>query len=81
MYAVTWPRVMHLPKNVRRVPVPAGSSPPLSEPQKLTYNREKFDILLINGSNHRSDNTGYMMDLVEEILRERGVSYRRYNPE
>jgi multimeric flavodoxin WrbA len=63
-------------------PACAGTSrefTPLSEPQKLTYNREKFDILLINGSNHRSNNTGYMMDLVEEILRERGVSYRRYN--
>ncbi len=51
----------------------------LSDPKKLTYDREKFDILLINGSNHRSNNTGYMMDLVEEVLKERGVSYRRYN--
>jgi multimeric flavodoxin WrbA len=51
----------------------------LSEPKKLTYDREKFDILLINGSNHRSNNTGYMMDLVEEVLKERGMSYRRYN--
>jgi multimeric flavodoxin WrbA/rubredoxin len=51
----------------------------LSETKKLTYDRERFDILLINGSNHRSNNTGYMMDLVEEVLKERGVSYRRYN--
>lgn len=51
----------------------------LSEPEKLTYNREKFDVLLINGSSHRSNNTGFMMDLVEEVLKERGVSYRRYN--
>jgi multimeric flavodoxin WrbA len=51
----------------------------LSERKKLVYNREKFDILLINGSNHRSNNTGYMIDLVEEVLREKGVSYRRYN--
>jgi multimeric flavodoxin WrbA len=51
----------------------------LSKPKKLSYNREKFDILLINGSNHRSNNTGYMIDLVEEALKDRGVSYRRYN--
>jgi multimeric flavodoxin WrbA len=51
----------------------------LQERKKLAYDREKFDILLINGSNHRSNNTGYMIDLVEEVLREKGVSYRRYN--
>ena len=51
----------------------------LPRPEKLTYNREKFDVLLINGSNHRSNNTGFMIDLVEEVLQERGVSYRRYN--
>lgn len=50
-----------------------------SVPEKLTYDREQFDILLINGSNHRSNNTGFMIDLVEEVLKERGVSYRRYN--
>ena len=47
--------------------------------EKLTYNREQFDVLLINGSTHRANNTGFMIDLVEEVLRERGVSYRRYN--
>jgi multimeric flavodoxin WrbA len=51
----------------------------LSELKKLTYDREKFDVLLINGSNHRANNTGYMIDLIEEVLIERGVSYRRYN--
>jgi multimeric flavodoxin WrbA len=51
----------------------------LAERKKLRYDGEKFDVLLINGSNHRSNNTGYMIDLVEEVLRERGVSYRRYN--
>jgi multimeric flavodoxin WrbA/rubredoxin len=43
------------------------------------YDGEPFDILLINGSNHRANNTGYMADLAEEVLREKGVSYRRYN--
>ncbi|MBN2734321.1 MAG: NAD(P)H-dependent oxidoreductase [Methanomicrobiaceae archaeon] len=47
--------------------------------KKLRYDGEKFDVLLINGSNHRANNTGFMMDLVEEVLKEKGVSYRRYN--
>jgi multimeric flavodoxin WrbA len=51
----------------------------LTEKKKLRYNGEKFDVLLINGSSHRSNNTGYMVDLAEEVLKERGVSYRRYN--
>jgi multimeric flavodoxin WrbA/rubredoxin len=51
----------------------------VSEKKKLRYDGERFDVLLINGSSHRANNTGYMMDLVEEVLRERGVSYRRYN--
>ncbi len=51
----------------------------LAERKKLTYDGESFDVLLINGSNHRANNTGYMMDLIEEVLKERGVSYRRYN--
>lgn len=45
----------------------------------IKYDGEKFEVLLINGSSHRSNNTGYMLDLVEEVLRERNVSYRRYN--
>ena len=46
---------------------------------RLRYDRQAFDVLLINGSNHRANNTGYMMDLVEDVLKERGISYRRYN--
>jgi multimeric flavodoxin WrbA len=45
----------------------------------LTYDGKPFDVLLINGSTHRAGNTGYMADIAEEYLRERGVSYRRYN--
>jgi multimeric flavodoxin WrbA/rubredoxin len=51
----------------------------LAEKKTLKYDGEKFDVLLINGSNHRANNTGYMIDLVEEVLKERGVSYRRFN--
>ena len=51
----------------------------LREKKKFRYDGEPFDVLLINGSNHRANNTGYMVDLAEEVLRERGVSYRRIN--
>jgi multimeric flavodoxin WrbA len=51
----------------------------LVERKAFRYDGEKFDVLLINGSNHRAHNTGYMADLAEEVLREKGVSYRRYN--
>lgn len=47
--------------------------------RQLTYDGEKFDVLVINGSTHRAGNSGYMADLAEAVLRERGVSYRRYN--
>jgi len=50
-----------------------------TEKKKLAYDREKFDVLLINGSTHRANNTGFMTDLAEEVLKERGISYRRYN--
>jgi multimeric flavodoxin WrbA len=50
-----------------------------TERRAFRYDGEKFDVLLINGSNHRANNTGYMADLAEEVLREKGVSYRRYN--
>ncbi len=74
--------------------VVTGDAPPAECPQcsstgreyleldgkkKLRYDRQPFDVLVINGSNHRANNTGYMMDLVEEVLKEKGVSYRRYN--
>ena len=51
----------------------------ISDRKKLRYDGEKFDVLLINGSNHRANNTGYMVDLVEEVLREKGISFRRFN--
>ena len=45
----------------------------------LRYDGQPFDVLLINGSSHRANNTSFLADLAEEALRERGVSYRRYN--
>jgi multimeric flavodoxin WrbA len=49
------------------------------EHRQLTYDGRPFDVLLINGSAHRGGNTGYMADLAEALLVERGVRYRRYN--
>jgi multimeric flavodoxin WrbA/rubredoxin len=51
----------------------------ITDKKKLRYSGDVFDVLLINGSSHRANNTGYMMDLVGEVLAERGVSYRRFN--
>jgi multimeric flavodoxin WrbA/rubredoxin len=51
----------------------------LTEKKPFRYDGKKFDVLLINGSNHRANNTGYLADLAEEVLEEKGVSYRRYN--
>ncbi|MHB8162893.1 MAG: NAD(P)H-dependent oxidoreductase [Methanoregula sp.] len=45
----------------------------------LRYDKKPFEVLLINGSSHRANNTSYLADLAEEVLRENGVSYRRYN--
>ncbi len=46
---------------------------------QFTYDGKPLDVLLINGSTHRAGNTGYMADIAEGYLSERGVSYRRYN--
>ena len=46
---------------------------------KLRYDGSKFDVLLINGSSHRANNTGMLADLAEEELKRKGVSYRRFN--
>jgi multimeric flavodoxin WrbA len=51
----------------------------LAGEKRLRYDGEQFDVLLINGSSHRANNTGYMADLAEEELKAKGVSYRRYN--
>jgi multimeric flavodoxin WrbA len=51
----------------------------ITDREALRYDGQKFDVLLINGSSHRANNTAYLADLAEETLQERGVSYRRYN--
>jgi len=52
---------------------------PVKDHAQLRFDGEKFDVLLINGSTHRGGNTSYMADIAESALRERSVSYRRYN--
>lgn len=51
----------------------------VTEKEKLRFDGKAFDVLLINGSSHRANNCGYLADLAEEVLSERGVRYRRYN--
>ena len=36
----------------------------ISAKKQLRYDGEPFDVLIINGSSHRANNTGYMLDLV-----------------
>lgn len=58
---------------------PSGEFLPDTERKQLTYDGKPFDVLVINGSTHRAGNTGYMADQAEDVLREQGVPYRRYN--
>ena len=51
----------------------------LEEKQKLKFDGEKFDVLLINGSSHRGHNTGIMVNFAEEVLKKNNVNYRRFN--
>lgn len=69
----------HPPKGCPVCHSHAGEFLPEHERQQLVYDGKPFDVLVLNGSTHRAGNTGYMADLAEGVLRERGVSYRRYN--
>ena len=51
----------------------------LKDKQKLKFNGEKFDVLLINGSSHRGHNTSSLLDTAEKALTRKGVSFRRFN--
>lgn len=71
-----------------------GSSPPKECPQcsssqkefvnasqkKASFGRkEKFDVLLVNGSSHSSHNSSILADIAEKELKKRKVSYHRLN--
>ena len=51
----------------------------LKDKQKLKFDGEKFDVLLINGSSHRGHNTSVLVDSAEKSLKRKGVSFRRFN--
>ena len=51
----------------------------VTEKKGHRHDGKQFEVLLINGSNHRANNTGYLADLAEEVLKEKGVSYQRIN--
>ena len=51
----------------------------LKDKQKLKFDGEKFDVLLINGSSHKGHNTRVLVDSAEKVLKRKGVSYRRFN--
>lgn len=67
------------PKGCPTCHSPSHEFVPHEDRTQLRYDGEPFDVLLINGSTHRGGNTSYMADLAEEMLRERGTSYRRFN--
>src|SRR3989344_4936806 len=47
--------------------------------EKLLYKKEKFDVLLINGSSHRGHNTDILVNITEQELKRRKISYKRFN--
>ncbi|MDD4877813.1 MAG: NAD(P)H-dependent oxidoreductase [Candidatus Nanoarchaeia archaeon] len=69
-----------------------GNKPPVECPQcssdanefieysnikKLEYDGKKYEVLLVNGSNHKSHNTGIMAELCEKELKKRKLNVKR----
>lgn len=67
------------PKECPQCSSSSGEFSRLADKKKLGYDGKKFDVLLINGSSHRGHNTSVLAGLVEEALKRKGVSYRRFN--
>lgn len=49
------------------------------EKKQFAYDGKKFDVLVLNGSSHRGHNTSQLADWIEDALKKRKASYRRYN--
>lgn len=65
------------PDNCPQCHSPAGE---FSEKSKKTKLRAgAYDVILINGSSHRSHNTSVLTDIAEEELKKRKASYARIN--
>jgi multimeric flavodoxin WrbA len=67
------------PKGCPKCGSPSREFIPAKEKEQLTHDGGRFEVLLINGSSHRAGNTGYLLDLAEEELRVKGISYLRFN--
>ena len=67
------------PKGCPNCHSPSGEFIHHLQEEQFIYSGERFDVLLINGSSHRAGNTGVMTDFAEEMLREKRISYRRFN--
>ena len=67
------------PKECPQCSSSAGEFSEKKESERLRYDKNQFDVLLINGSSHRAHNTDVLADLAEDALNEREVSYRRFN--
>jgi multimeric flavodoxin WrbA len=67
------------PKGCPNCHSPSGEFMHEKEHVPFRYDGEPFDVLLINGSTHRAGNTSVMSEVAEEVLREQGVTYRRFN--
>ena len=50
-----------------------------SRGKRLEFDGKDFDVLLINGSMHTSHNTAAITTMAEGALRQKGVSYRRFD--
>lgn len=47
--------------------------------ERLGYDGQKFDVLLVNASNHSAHGSRIVAELAERALTQRGVSFRSYN--
>jgi len=68
-----------IPKGCPRCGSPSGEFVLFDSVRQPIYKGKPFEVLMINGSTHRSHNTGFLMDIAEDELTKRGVSYLRYN--
>jgi len=49
------------------------------EYQKLKYDGSPIDLLLINGSSHARHNSAILADIIQEVLKEKRVNYKRFD--
>jgi len=47
--------------------------------EKLSYDGGKFDVLIVNASNHSAHGSRIIADLAEKALTQRGIAFRSFN--